>query len=237
MSNIVTTLLDFILDLLRDPEAAADYQRDPHTALAAAGLDGVTPDDVARVMPMVGDCSPVRDWNGHVDSFSRGQDDDRPHSRGVEAAHRDEDDHHERGHEHEHRHDTSPAVSPVAQVPAAHDTVLQHFSYVQNTVTYTEVDASHSIWADDGASVLFGDDNVVGTGDGVVAGGDIDGDVDNSHVAVTVDDVIIGDDNTNVEGNGNITGDGNAVRNETSGNDIGSMDDGAVFGNGNHVDN
>src|SRR5690349_16542608 len=29
MSNVVTTLLDFILDLLRNPEAAAEYDRDP----------------------------------------------------------------------------------------------------------------------------------------------------------------------------------------------------------------
>ena len=68
MSNIVTTLLDFILDLLRDPAKAQAFNEDPHAALASAGLTGVTPHDVNAVLPMVADCSPVRDWQSSARS-------------------------------------------------------------------------------------------------------------------------------------------------------------------------
>ena len=43
MSTIASTLLDFILDLLRSPEKAAAYAADPEGALEAAGLAGTTP--------------------------------------------------------------------------------------------------------------------------------------------------------------------------------------------------
>jgi len=62
MSNVVTTLLDFILYLLRDPAAAAEYDKDPEAALRAAGLHVVTPAQVSASMGMVADCSPVRGW-------------------------------------------------------------------------------------------------------------------------------------------------------------------------------
>src|SRR3954452_21376633 len=62
MTNIVTTLLDFILALLRDPPTAAESNVAPHPALASARLTGVTADDVNAALPMVADCSPVRDW-------------------------------------------------------------------------------------------------------------------------------------------------------------------------------
>src|SRR4051794_36244936 len=66
MSNVVTTLLDFILDLLRDPKAAADYAHDPDAAIANAGLTGVTQDDVSSAMGMVPACPRVRGWEGGV---------------------------------------------------------------------------------------------------------------------------------------------------------------------------
>ena len=40
MTNVATTLLDFILNLLNDPEAMAAYQADREGALTAAGLGG-----------------------------------------------------------------------------------------------------------------------------------------------------------------------------------------------------
>lgn len=49
------SLLDFVLALARDPDAAARYAADPAGALAAAGLPDVTIADVANVMPVVAD--------------------------------------------------------------------------------------------------------------------------------------------------------------------------------------
>ncbi|MBF6246446.1 IniB N-terminal domain-containing protein, partial [Nocardia elegans] len=46
-------ILEFILSLLRDREAAAGYCANPQGALAAAGLCEVTPEDIAAVAPMV----------------------------------------------------------------------------------------------------------------------------------------------------------------------------------------
>ncbi|WP_299557731.1 Rv0340 family IniB-related protein [uncultured Mycolicibacterium sp.] len=46
-------LLDFVLSLARDPDAAARYAADPAKALADAGLTGVTSADVDNLMPVV----------------------------------------------------------------------------------------------------------------------------------------------------------------------------------------
>ena len=49
------TLLDFVMALVRDPQAAARYAADPAGALADANLPGVTVSDVANLMPVVTD--------------------------------------------------------------------------------------------------------------------------------------------------------------------------------------
>ena len=66
MTTLTTMLLDFLLNLLRDPEAAADFRADPEHALASAGLSGVGSDDVDAIMPAVLDCTTV-----NASSFDR----------------------------------------------------------------------------------------------------------------------------------------------------------------------
>ena len=48
-------LLDFVMALVRDPEAAAQYAADPAQAIAAANLTDVTSVDVNNLIPMVSD--------------------------------------------------------------------------------------------------------------------------------------------------------------------------------------
>jgi hypothetical protein len=48
-------LLDFVMSLVRDSDAAARYGADPDGALAAAGLSGVTSADVNTLLPVVSD--------------------------------------------------------------------------------------------------------------------------------------------------------------------------------------
>ncbi len=48
-------LLDFVMALVRDPQAAARYAADPAGALSAAGLPGVTVTDVQNLIPVVTD--------------------------------------------------------------------------------------------------------------------------------------------------------------------------------------
>ncbi|MGR0220508.1 IniB N-terminal domain-containing protein [Agromyces sp. ZXT2-6] len=59
MSNITTALLDFLMGLLRDPEAAAEFRGDPDGALTNAGLNGICAADVDAVLPVALDFSPV----------------------------------------------------------------------------------------------------------------------------------------------------------------------------------
>lgn len=49
------SLLDFVMALVRDPDAAARYAADPAAALAEAHLPGVTVADVQNLMPVVTD--------------------------------------------------------------------------------------------------------------------------------------------------------------------------------------
>ena len=48
-------LLDFVMSLVRDPDAAAHYAANPAQALADAHLTGVTSADVNNLLPMVSD--------------------------------------------------------------------------------------------------------------------------------------------------------------------------------------
>jgi hypothetical protein len=77
MSTIASTLLDFLLDLFRDPDKAAAYQADPRSALDAAGLHDTTEQDVADLAPMVADYATVTGWSGGGSSGRGDQDDDR----------------------------------------------------------------------------------------------------------------------------------------------------------------
>ncbi|CAN3126707.1 Rv0340 family IniB-related protein [Mycobacterium sp. smrl_JER01] len=50
---MANALLDFVMSLVRDPEAAARYAADPAGALADADLTGVTGADVQNLIPVV----------------------------------------------------------------------------------------------------------------------------------------------------------------------------------------
>src|SRR3712207_2966816 len=59
MPNVASTLLDFILSLLKDPEAAQAFIDDPQGALEDAGLEDITSVDLDDIMPVVLDQSAV----------------------------------------------------------------------------------------------------------------------------------------------------------------------------------
>lgn len=52
---MANSLLDFVMSLVRDPEAAARYAADPAGAIADAHLPDVTSADVNNLIPMVAD--------------------------------------------------------------------------------------------------------------------------------------------------------------------------------------
>lgn len=53
LATVADALIEFILSLLRDPEAAAEFERDPEEALAVRGLQHAGPADVAAVAPVI----------------------------------------------------------------------------------------------------------------------------------------------------------------------------------------
>ena len=59
MGSSPNTLHDFVLDLLSDPTALADFQADAEGTLAAAGLSDISALDVQEVIPLVLDLVPT----------------------------------------------------------------------------------------------------------------------------------------------------------------------------------
>ena len=53
---MANSLLDFVMSLVRDPDAAARYAADPTQAIADANLTGVTSADVSNLIPVVSEC-------------------------------------------------------------------------------------------------------------------------------------------------------------------------------------
>jgi hypothetical protein len=80
MTTVASSLLDFILSLFSDDEAAARYAKDPEGELERAGLHGVKPADVDDVRNMESDYSPVS-FRGHGRDDDH-CDDDRPAQHG-----------------------------------------------------------------------------------------------------------------------------------------------------------
>jgi hypothetical protein len=55
----VSSLIEFLLKLLRDDAAQAEFVRDPQGALAQAGLSGVTAQDICDAQPILADQTAV----------------------------------------------------------------------------------------------------------------------------------------------------------------------------------
>ncbi|WP_322409842.1 IniB N-terminal domain-containing protein [Microbacterium invictum] len=55
LATIADALIEFILSLLNDPDAAAEYDANPEAALASAGLAECTAEDVRAVAPIIVD--------------------------------------------------------------------------------------------------------------------------------------------------------------------------------------
>lgn len=64
---MANALLDFVMSLVRDPDAAARYAADPSRAIAEANLTGVTSADVQNLIPVVSEslsmAVPAHTWD------------------------------------------------------------------------------------------------------------------------------------------------------------------------------
>ncbi len=65
-----TSLLDFILNMLKDPQAQAEFRASPEHVLAANGLTGVSAADIHETLPLVTDNRFVELTSSHAPSPS-----------------------------------------------------------------------------------------------------------------------------------------------------------------------
>jgi len=220
MTTIANVLLEFLMKLLRDPEAAAAFRSDPDKVLAEAGLGGVCTEDVEAVMPVIFDYAPVRvdssfdrdydtggndiDVGGNVSRPGR-DDHDSPDDDGGDRPRYDDD----------HAH----AVQQLSHV-------VNNYAYtstVDDRDTLTDQSVNQNIWADGDVVQLFDNDAVIASGDHAVAAGD-DAHVDNSHdestkTWVDADDgatVVVGEDNFSdeIDNSGNYAARGGSVHDD-----------------------
>lgn len=59
LATIADALIEFILSLLRDPDAAEEFAKDPEAALTARGLGNATAADVCAVAPVIAERAQV----------------------------------------------------------------------------------------------------------------------------------------------------------------------------------
>jgi hypothetical protein len=203
------TLLQFLLDLLHDKTALADFREDPQGALHAAGLQNVCADDIRDLLPVVLE---------KVDPQKAAQyEDDCDHGRDHDHAPKHHDPHHDGGHHwsHDPGHDSEI------------DKVVAHLNYVTNNYAFDSHDTIYStnnvtkIWADHGAKVdVTNDTHNVGAGGVSVEG-------DNNAPVATGGHNQIGDGNEQ-SGDGSTTSFGSGAAQS----DLKTGDGGAISGNG-----
>jgi len=96
-------IIDFLLRLMRDDDARAQFDRDPQGTLAQAGLDGVTGQDIRDARLQLADSGAMYATDGHRASYPAGNDPVR--EIGYTTAHYTADDHA--------RHDAADPSSPA----------------------------------------------------------------------------------------------------------------------------
>jgi hypothetical protein len=186
------TILQFLLDLLRDPNSQAAFAADPHGTLAAAGLDGLCFADVRDALPLVMDHAPAS-------VAARYDDDVRAGTASTAAVVSDPDHHWTRPDWH---HEPAHHWAPV---PPHHgpeiDKVIAHLNWTTNNYSFDSHDTTFTTALDQH----------------IIAGGDVTTTVD-THPQVASGDgaVAVGGDVTApvATGTGSVAGDGNQVNHD-----------------------
>jgi hypothetical protein len=182
LATIADALIEFILSLLRDPEAAAEFEEDPEGTLAARGLSNATAADVCGVAPIIAERSGVVSTSAtpHV----------APKVVPPPAPHHDDP-------------DPSPVVREIK-------TITSNLTYVDNHNTVVDQSVNQNIWADGDVTQVFDNEAVVASGEESLAAGDdatIENTVDQSTDIAAGDDVLIDSEKavTENEDSGNTT--------------------------------
>jgi hypothetical protein len=174
-----TSLLDWILSLLRDPDARAAFQTDPDGYTAHYGFQHLSSADVHDALCLIAD-------NGSA-SY------DHKFSAASEVHYPPPPVHH--SHHSDHSHDDSPARYLHEYITNNYTTIEEHNTNIDNSV-HQNIDTHGGDF-----NQVIDNDPVVASGDGAVAAG---GNIDHSTVT-TGDGNVVGDGNHAVTGDGNTT--------------------------------
>lgn len=231
--NVTQSLLDFILNLMRDEHAKAAFNNDPDKALADAGLSNVASEDVADAMSYASEYEPVsfvgnREYNMGDTNVSQHAGNDQP----------------DEGHRHE-SYQPDPHATPVQQL----EYISNNYSYSDSHDTLIDKSINQNIWNTGDLSQSFEDNSVTATDGSVAAGRDISGDVANGDGNVVGDGNSVGNtdnrtdnsirdsfNSSNTADNGGIAGNGNAG-NVTDPYQSSSATNGSAMDNSSYTDN
>ena len=170
MATIADALIEFILSLLGDPEAAAEFAEDPEGAFEAAGLGDICAADVRSVAPVVIDRPEVISVSPPDVTVNT------PPTIVFRPP---------------------PPGAPKHKLTRESANSLTHFSFDTRATTLDQ-SVNQSIWAEGDVTQLFDQDAVVAAGDESVAGGE-NVDIDNSTTDIGAGDISIGNTDTDVE--------------------------------------
>lgn len=196
----LSSLIEFLLDMLRDPATQNDFARDPNGTLAARGLSGITAEDVRDVQPMLADHSGVSASVGGAHAVRA------PHVEHPYAGH---------GPQHAVHGDPVRAIQQVTnEYEVDNETVVRNVTqeYAQYT-TYKTYLTDNSVHAENGGTVIqdsFNQDNDgidlkgADVDDSVIAGQDANGS-GNETDSTTTQDAYNDDYSVAVNGSGNDT--------------------------------
>ncbi|MDQ2792100.1 MAG: IniB N-terminal domain-containing protein [Actinomycetota bacterium] len=239
--NVTQSLLDFILNLMRNDDAKTAFVTNPDKALADAGLSNVCSEDVSDAMSYVSEYHPVTFTGDREYNLGNGAHHDsdyyRPESnRGDD--HRG-DDYRPEGH-HENSH-----VDAVRQL----EYITNNYSYTDSHDTAIDKSINQNIWNKGDLSQRFDDNSVTATDHSVAAGNDINGNVANGNDNLVGDNNKVGNtethddhsishsfNSTNVATNGGIAGNGNDG-NATNPSNSNVATNGSEVDNSRHIDN
>jgi hypothetical protein len=165
----LSSLIEFLLDMLRDESTQQDFARDPSATLAARGLSGVTAQDVRDVQPMLADVGGVHRVVHEAAHHSR-----------AEPVHAFSGTH-SGGHGggHDGGHDVVREIHHVTHEYAVARPVTQVTQEYKTYNSFTEFSTDNSVHASEGSTVIQGSynqdndgvDNKGGTIDGSTVGG------------------------------------------------------------------
>ncbi len=209
--NVTQSLLDFILNLMRDGDAKAAFVTNPEHELAKAGLTDVCSEDVSDAMSYVSEYHPVS-FVGGDRAYNVGNSEFSPHT-----SYRGGDDRHEGGNRPEHFDGGSHAAA-VQQL----EYITNNYSYDNSHNTVIDKSVNQEIWNKGDLTQSFNDNSVTATDGSVAAGRNINGDVANGN------DNVVGDNNK--VGNTDNSTD-NSIRDSFHSSN--TADNGGIAGNGN----